>query len=569
MPKEITGNVKITNNPKTRSGDLDATINVTGNAADLLNRAADNSVSLRRSSTPFTKDVMLWEVIRRTTGNLSFTNYEKFIDQVLCKGGITINQKFLERRALPYNDTDAYRLLKVATEAFLVANCGTYFNVPTNSNDSKETQWDSDHFGSDFFNNLEQRGINDPEGNDLPVDLWRNYLNVVDGVNHGEGILPYLFRIQSKFPELNLEDVINDITGSAVLSDATGSKKGNEKLKICDQLIKQKLQAPCMVELIWSYWHEEAMLVQTMNAISMRFQNVRITEQGNPLAMMEINPLRPLNNLMWGYIQDEQHRLSVLRRVYEYDHHYGLTLYGKAIPQIRPADSRSKFLEAFHNLLYLCTIFFKEADDTTIVPDGFPILNALKEVHLLLSEGAHNQFGDLPTTARIEMLMQQWLLSRPEFREFLPSRASVAYPEPWMGGVDAMKNTMGWTDVSSMHFNKLATFGEQLLLTIRYGNWASIDDPVSASNWAKSWRPQIQGYTYSYRTVTRVDLTADITDGGQTGLRYLPPSVHLQQRLREQQSQQRALPPGQGFPSVVTAQPRLTQSRMRQLRPRN
>ena len=521
-------------------------------------------VSLQRTTTPFTDDVVLWEVIRQTTDQLSFDNYKMFIEEVLCESPKHVNipkketatyNSLQKRRHLPYNDTDAYRLLKVATEAFLVVNCG----IPPGDLDST--------FSIQGFNNtLEQGGIGSPPESSLNGinTQWRQYRGIKANVGQAGNqtldtpeppILPYLLRIRNKFPELNLSGVINGMDP--------------DNIEICDQLIGEKLQSPCMVELIWSYWHEEAMLVQTMNAISMRFQNVRITEQGNPLAMMEINPLRPLNNLMWGYIQDEQHRLSVLRRVYEYDHHYGLTLYGKAIPQIRPADSRSKFLEAFHNLLYLCTIFFKEADDTTIVPDGFPILNALKEVHLLLSEGAHNQFGDLPTTARIEMLMQQWLLSRPEFREFLPSRASVAYPEDWMGGVDAMKNAMGWTDVSAMHFNKLANFGEKLLLSIRYGDWSSIDEPIRASNWAKSWRPQIQGYTYSYRTVTRVDLTADITDGGQTGLRYLPPSVHLQQRLREQQSQQRALPPGQGFPSVVTAQPRLTQSRMRQLRPRN
>ena len=94
------------------------------------------------------------------------------------------------------------------------------------------------------------------------------------------------------------------------------------------------------------------MLVQTMNAISRRFQNVRAPGDRDPLAHLEIDPLRPLNNLLWGYIQDEQNRLTVKRRAYEYDHHYGLTLYGKAVPTLRPADSRSKFLEAFHNLLH-------------------------------------------------------------------------------------------------------------------------------------------------------------------------------------------------------------------------
>ena len=89
-----------------------------------------------------------------------------------------------------------------------------------------------------------------------------------------------------------------------------------------------------------------------MNAISRRFQNVRGPGERDPLAHLEIDPLRPLNNLLWGYIQDEQNRLTVKRRAYEYDHHYGLTLYGKAVPPLRPADSRSKFLEAFHNLLH-------------------------------------------------------------------------------------------------------------------------------------------------------------------------------------------------------------------------
>ena len=136
---------------------------------------------------------------------------------------------------------------------------------------------------------------------------------------------------------------------------------------------------------------------------------------------------------------------------------------------MRPPTRRSQFLEAFHNLLQLCTMFYKQDDDTTVIADAFPVLNALKEVHLILSQGAHNQFGDLPSTARIEMLMQQWILARPEFREFLPTRIMVAYPEPWMDRVDAMKKLQGWTDTSVLHFRNLAVFGEQMLLSIRYG----------------------------------------------------------------------------------------------------
>ena len=55
----------------------------------------------------------------------------------------------------------------------------------------------------------------------------------------------------------------------------------------------------------------------------------------------------------------------------------------------------------------------------------------------MLAQGAHNQFGDLPSTARQEMLMQQWLLARPEFREFLPTRIMVAVPR----AVDGLAST--------------------------------------------------------------------------------------------------------------------------------
>src|SRR6202041_392237 len=108
-------------------------------------------------------------------------------------------------------------------------------------------------------------------------------------------------------------------------------------------------------------------LAQTMNAIKWRFQIGRGLGDRDPLAMLEIDPLRPLSNFIWGYIRDEQHRLTVPRRAYEYDHHYGFSLVGKAVPTVRGADTRSRFLEAFHNLLFLCAIFYKEDDDTTVV----------------------------------------------------------------------------------------------------------------------------------------------------------------------------------------------------------
>ena len=153
-------------------------------------------------------------------------------------------------------------------------------------------------------------------------------------------------------------------------------------------------------------------------------------------------------------------------------------------------------------------------------------------MHLILSQGAHNQFGDLPSTARIEMLMEQWMLARPEFREFLPTRLMTAYPEPWMDRVDAMKKLQGWTDASVLHFRNLAIFGEQVLLSIRWGHWSDVQEPLQAFNWARFFRPQIQGYSHAYRAVTGVDMAVDSADAKADATL---PSVLLQRRLATQQ----------------------------------
>lgn len=466
-------------------------------------------VSMTRTETEPTKDLPLWTLIRNSTDAMSFNNYLSFMDALFCTNSVkpagfegtrfdtkaAMFNQLRMRRALPFTDSDAYRVLKVATEAFVMVNCGV-LTQPLAFNPAEDQAY------------LDRRDI--PGGADLET-VFNDYLEKVDNTK----VLPYLAIIRRKLPDV----VIN----------TADEKDGDADL--CFGIVQQKLASPCLLELIWSYWHEEGMLVQTMNTITQRFQNVRSMSANDPLANVEIDPLRPLNNLIWGYTQDEQHRLTVVRRNYEYDHHYGVRLDGKAVQHFRPADSRSKFLEAFHYLLRLCTVFFRQDDDTTVKADAFPVLNALKEVHLILSQGAHNQFGDMPSTARIEMLMQQWMLARPEFREFLPTRVMVAYPEPWMDRVDAMKKLQGWSDTSVIHFRNLALFGEQLLLSVRYGNWSDIFEPTQAFNWARFWRPQIQGYAHAYRAATGVDLTIDARDLKAEGTL---PSILLRQRLTQQ-----------------------------------
>jgi len=460
-------------------------------------------------------DAALWAAIRNRTDAISGDRYEQFIRRVLCRDDpagdavcldeedASIEGSIRAKRAELIGATsgygvDAYNLLKYATQAFLLLETGVVIRVPRFPLDKLEKSIDEE----DFFAGEESRTGERASFKDLEGSL-ESYLGKLNGP------LPYLRRVLR----------------------ALESRFDERKSPFCNGALTHRFSCPSMLELIWSYWHEEGMLVQTMSAICMRFQNRRGPLERDPLANLEIDPLRPLNNLLWGYIQDEYNRLTVPRRAYEYDHHYGLKIVGKAVPEIRSADSRSKFIEAFHNLLFRTAGFYREDADTTVIADGFSLLSALREVHLLLAEGAHNQFGDLPWTSRAEMLMMQWILGRPEMREFLRGRAMVPYSERWMGQVDTMKKLQGWTDTTITHFRNLAVYGEQILLSIRYGDWSEINNQDNAKVWARYWRPEIQGYIHAYLAATGVDLSEDIVDFRGAPARYVQPSSLLEARI--------------------------------------
>jgi hypothetical protein len=475
-------------------------------------------VSLTRAEEVTTRDAALWAAIRNRTDAIRGDRYERFIEAVLCNDlspgpaacradarTPTIGSALKEKRDELIGATigygvDAYNLLKYATQAFLLLETGVVIRHPRFPFDTSE-----DSIGDDFPDE-ELRSGERVSFADMETRLHR-YLGTLNGP------LPYLNRVVAAL------DVISD-----------------DESPFCKGTLTHRFSCPSMLELIWSYWLEEGMLVQTMNAICMRFQNRRGPLDRDPLANLEIDPLRPLNNLLWGYIQDEYNRLTVLRRAYEYDHQYGLKLVGKAVPELRSADSRSKFIEAFHSLLYRAAAFYREDADTTVIADAFALLSALRDVHWLLAEGAHNQFNDLPWTARAEMLMMQWLLGRQEMREFLRGRVMVPYTERWMGQVDTMKKLQGWTDTSITHFRNLAVYGEQLLLSIRYGDWSEINQQDFAKTWARDWRPEVQGYIYAYHAATGIDLSDETVDTKSAAARYAQPSLLLQQRAASQDS---------------------------------
>jgi hypothetical protein len=485
-------------------------------------------VSLFKPEQVLAEDHALWAAIRNRADAISFNNYSDFIERVLCLegdvgtatcdenpasdeltaedvGAPSISDRKLDLATVPtIHGVDAYNLLKLATQAFLLFEAGVAINPPRDPVTGEDTA---------------------------------SSIDIVPGEESRTGVAFDYGTLQSRL-ESYLAQTLVGSGGTAtsirylkrIVLALLPPENRPQGLPYCANIMRSRFTCPSLLELIWSYWHEEGMLAQTMNAICMRFQNRRGPLERDPLANLEIDPLRPLNNLLWGYIQDEYNRLTVARRAYEYDHHYGLKIMGKAVPEIRSADSRSKFIEGFHNLLYRTAVFYRADSDTTVIADGFPLLNSLREVHILLAEGAHNQFGDLPWTSRVEMLMSQWMLSRPEMREFLRGRAMVPYQEPWMGQVDTMNRIQGWNDASITHFRNLAVFGEQILLSVRYGDWMGINDQDSAKTWARYWRSEVQAYIHAYLGVTGVDLSEDTTSARNIRARYAQPSILLRER---------------------------------------
>ncbi|MCK6691718.1 MAG: hypothetical protein L6Q97_06395 [Thermoanaerobaculia bacterium] len=459
-------------------------------------------VHLERTYIPNTPDIALWYSILGT--NLPFDQYLQVIEFVMN----SMQQYGYRDQAqrLPFPGVEEYSLLLFATELFTtnrlrIEQAPNYFN---GANHKLLPYYEQVIDGvTSYLADLNRKGSSLPHPSE---DIWNN-------------VSPDLR------PARNFQRVVRNAE-----KEITAERYG----LLSVDFERDRLLGFPAVELIWSYWMEQGHLSQTMNAINLRFQNIRGPREVEPLGRFDTAPLRPLSHLIWGYVQNEQHSVSQPRRFSEYDHAYGIRPVSRAIPPLRPVDSRSKFLESFHNLLYKCSVFFKEYDDTTRKPDGFPIYTSLKELHLILAEGNHNAYQHLTLTVRQEMLVQQYILARPEMREFLGGRPMMPYQERWMDKVDTMKMLQGWDPTSIIHYYDLAYCGEKVLLGIRYGNWNEMGVGAdNASNWAVCFRDYIQKYIHSYQAVTGVDLSADAVET-RPQLRAAQPALLIQERMQDQ-----------------------------------
>lgn len=492
------------------------------------------AVALTRSPAPPTEDQALWVAIRNRTQALSFDRYAAFIERVLCKGtagdsalcGSTepvtgygqpsIEERRLELASRPsIYGVDSYQLLKLATHAFLLIEGGVSVAPPRDAL-TGTTIDTAPPVGEEPPPNSVFARIPD-EGSRVGREITyaqaqtalQDYLATQVGGIAAAG-LPYLKRVVTAL----LDDVDLGAEGFAQVGP------------YCDGALQRRLSCPALIELLWNYWWEECGLVQGMNAIALRFQNRR-RGPSDPLATLALDPLRPMSNLLWGRLQDAPNQLSVSRRAYEYAQQYGLKLCGKAVDDLAPVENRSKFIEAFHTLLQHAAEFYRQDSNTTVIADGFALLQSLKQVHMVLAEGANNQFDELKRQARVEMMIDQWLLSRREMREFLRGRVMMPFPEAWMSQQDTLMRLHGWGEGTVTHFHYLASAGEMLLLSIRYADWMATLDQASAANWARAWRPEVQAYMHSYHAVTGVDLAAPPVDVRQSQVRFVPPSALL------------------------------------------
>ena len=216
------------------------------------------TTTLTRTGTSFTEDTALWMAIINSTDELSFNGYLRFMDWIFCGGEeplggfeagrfppkLTMYGDLLQKRYLPFTDADAYRVVKAATEAFVMVNCGVGVEqdpLPFDPDPNRPNRDDA---------YLDRR--------DLPIPVlglnaaFNQYLVPANG----DKTLPYLAAIRRKLPDIPIKRTL--------FEDAL--PRGT--IDNCFGLLQEKLTNPCLLELIWSYWHEEGMLVQTMNAIT-------------------------------------------------------------------------------------------------------------------------------------------------------------------------------------------------------------------------------------------------------------------------------------------------------------
>ncbi|MGR0481512.1 MAG: hypothetical protein ACTFAL_08965 [Candidatus Electronema sp. V4] len=242
-------------------------------------------VALQRTLSDPTPDQALWAAIRSSTDAVRFERYQQFIEivfngdnysNILKKAAKSDNgQGFSGDIALPspiglnlaklnIYGPYSYTVLKVATQAFLTLQSGLW---PI---DGDLPIWAKSV--SDFLS--KDRKIDQEEEKQRSFSVESStFKDKLSLYMADTCVLPYLDRIAGALLAIGPKDKFKDY----------------EKLPYYNYILQYRATNPSLIELIWSYWHEEGMLAQTMNAIALRFQNQR-SRPNDPLAELEIDP---------------------------------------------------------------------------------------------------------------------------------------------------------------------------------------------------------------------------------------------------------------------------------------
>src|SRR6185295_11429055 len=105
-----------------------------------------------------TSDQALWAAIRNRTAAISFPRYQKFIDHLLChndgfaRGVQTVKQGLMKQadlvdagRSLSIFGPHAYTILKLATQAFLILECGVVIKTKDPFGNTDESLFVDEH----------------------------------------------------------------------------------------------------------------------------------------------------------------------------------------------------------------------------------------------------------------------------------------------------------------------------------------------------------------------------------------------------------------------------------------
>ena len=390
-----------------------------------LQPKVDQTVALAVTPPPFSADQELWFFIRRLTERMRFAEFHEFVQP-----------RMVGARGIDWTDTGAYELLQRLSIRFLQIAADPQRAVANPRDPS---------FG-EISPNTARAGVLGSYVSDEDLDLAQPFLGF-DGVLTG----PF-----DPFPDDDDEDPVRRRLRNGNGNGHHGDGHGDDARARAEQSLRAAgrrglvTQFPLpnvpFVELIWAYWMDECGLAQTMNLILARFQNRRIGGGRDVLSRFNANPLLPIANLLWGFAEAEEGRLTVRRRAAEYRNMYGLPMQGKAVPPASAwIDDRSQFLSAFHNLLNATYRLLQGARrqdrGRRRVPAAVEPAGAAPRPGLRRAQPV-----PCPRPAHPAGVPRDAVDPRPaRVREFLGGPTMVPQEEQWMDRVDTMKELQGWS----------------------------------------------------------------------------------------------------------------------------